>query len=199
MALFIVRHQHEADRCQTGDPEMGGLLLNYLSRSNARQLGIDIRGEAVVQDEHTLYLIIESNDASQVHAYMEPFALAGTVEVYPASTCAQVVASGGCGAALPATDGDVPSMDPEEACLGAIDAGLMIHRAHPLNCEASIPALIGGVVMPNAHFYVRNHFRDPHALPGRMASGSRWSRGTAADPEPAGPARHAFRDAGGDA
>jgi len=37
----------------------------------------------------------------------------------------------------------------------------MIHRAHPLNCETSIPALIGGVVMPNAHFYVRNHFQIP--------------------------------------
>jgi len=161
VALFIVRHQHEAERCQAGDPEMGGLLLNYLSRSNAKQLGIDIRGEAVVQDEHTLYLIIESSDADQVHAFMEPFALAGTVEVYPASTCAQMVASGGCGAALPAMDGDVPAMDPEEACQEAIDAGLMIHRAHPLNCETSIPALIGGVVMPNAHFYVRNHFQIP--------------------------------------
>ena len=37
----------------------------------------------------------------------------------------------------------------------------MVHRAEPLNCETSIPALIGGVVMPNAHFYVRNHFQAP--------------------------------------
>jgi DMSO/TMAO reductase YedYZ molybdopterin-dependent catalytic subunit/rhodanese-related sulfurtransferase len=44
-------------------------------------------------------------------------------------------------------------------------AGLVVHRAHPLNCETSIPALIGGVVMPNARFYVRNHFATPHLDP----------------------------------
>ena len=41
------------------------------------------------------------------------------------------------------------------------DGGLVMHRAEPLNCETSIPALIGGVVMPNARFYVRNHFPTP--------------------------------------
>ena len=41
------------------------------------------------------------------------------------------------------------------------DAGLVVHRTRPLNCETAIPALIGGVVMPNAHFYVRNHFDTP--------------------------------------
>jgi len=51
--------------------------------------------------------------------------------------------------------------DPDEACRRALEAGLVVHRAHPLNCETSIPALIGGVVMPSAHFYVRNHFHIP--------------------------------------
>jgi DMSO/TMAO reductase YedYZ molybdopterin-dependent catalytic subunit len=55
----------------------------------------------------------------------------------------------------------VPALDPEEACQEAIDAGLVVHRAHPLNCETSIPALVGSVVMPNALFYVRNHFQIP--------------------------------------
>jgi hypothetical protein len=32
MALFIVRHQHEPDRCPATDPYMGATLLNYLSR-----------------------------------------------------------------------------------------------------------------------------------------------------------------------
>jgi DMSO/TMAO reductase YedYZ molybdopterin-dependent catalytic subunit/3-mercaptopyruvate sulfurtransferase SseA len=39
--------------------------------------------------------------------------------------------------------------------------GLVVHGTDPLNCETSIPALIGGVVMPNARFYVRNHFATP--------------------------------------
>jgi DMSO/TMAO reductase YedYZ molybdopterin-dependent catalytic subunit/glyoxylase-like metal-dependent hydrolase (beta-lactamase superfamily II) len=41
------------------------------------------------------------------------------------------------------------------------ETGLVVHRRHPLNCETSLPALIGGVVMPNSRFYVRNHFETP--------------------------------------
>src|SRR6185369_7148250 len=52
-------------------------------------------------------------------------------------------------------------VDPAEACQEALEAGLVVHRAHPLNCETSIPALVGGVVMPTARFYVRNHFQIP--------------------------------------
>lgn len=43
----------------------------------------------------------------------------------------------------------------------ATDDGLVVHRSEPLNCETSIAALIGGVVVPNARFYVRNHFPTP--------------------------------------
>jgi DMSO/TMAO reductase YedYZ molybdopterin-dependent catalytic subunit len=161
MALFIVRHQHDADRCPATDLFSGAQLLNYLSRPNVGRHGVEIRGEAVVEGEHTLYMIVECHDAGLVREFMEPFAQAGSVDVYPASTCAGVVARGGCAAPAPAVDSAVPAVDPEEASQHAIDAGLVVHRAHPLNCETSIPALIGGVVMPNAHFYVRNHFHIP--------------------------------------
>ena len=43
--------------------------------------------------------------------------------------------------------------------------GLVVHRTRPLNCETPVPALIGGVVMPNARFYVRNHFETPRLDP----------------------------------
>ena len=160
MALFVVRHQHPAERCPAQDPSLGAALLNHLSRPNVRQYGLEIKGEAVVRGEHTLYLIVESDDEAAIGAFMEPFEMAGSVEVYPASTCAGVVADGGCGA-MPSLADEVPTVDPAEACQRAIEAGLVVHRAHPLNCETSIPALIGGVVMPNAHFYVRNHFGIP--------------------------------------
>jgi DMSO/TMAO reductase YedYZ molybdopterin-dependent catalytic subunit/rhodanese-related sulfurtransferase/glyoxylase-like metal-dependent hydrolase (beta-lactamase superfamily II) len=45
--------------------------------------------------------------------------------------------------------------------VGGSDPGLVVHNEHPLNCETSIAALIGGVVMPSARFYVRNHFATP--------------------------------------
>jgi DMSO/TMAO reductase YedYZ molybdopterin-dependent catalytic subunit len=161
MALFIVRHEHEAERCPATNFEAGASLLNYLSRPSVRQHGVEIRGEAVVQGEHTLYMIVEADTEARVQEFMAPFSGAGTVDVYPASTCAAVVASGGCAAPAPVVDDVVPAVDPEEACQRAIEAGLVVHRAHPLNCETSIPALIGGVVMPSAHFYVRNHFQIP--------------------------------------
>jgi DMSO/TMAO reductase YedYZ molybdopterin-dependent catalytic subunit/rhodanese-related sulfurtransferase/glyoxylase-like metal-dependent hydrolase (beta-lactamase superfamily II) len=50
---------------------------------------------------------------------------------------------------------------------GGGDPGMVIHREHPLNCETSIAALIGGAVMPNARFYVRNHFPTPALDPER--------------------------------
>ena len=73
----------------------------------------------------------------------------------------RVVAVGTSTAAMPAV-GDTPTtLEPEEAYQQAFEAGMVVHRAHPLNCETSIPALIGGAVMPNRRFYVRNHFQIP--------------------------------------
>ena len=164
MALFVVRHQHAAEHCPAQDPDMGAMLLNHLSRPNVRQHGMEILGEAVVQGEHTLYFIVEARDEGRLREFMRPFQSVGTLDIYPASTCARVVASGGCAAPMPVSE-RVPALDPETACQQAIDAGLVVHRAHPLNCETSIPALLGGVVMPNAHFYVRNHFQIPQLDP----------------------------------
>jgi len=164
MALFVVRHHHTAEHCPAQDPYMGAMLLNHLSRPNVRQHGVEIQGEAVVQGEHTLYFIVEAVDESHLLDFMQPFQKAGSLDIYPAATCARVVARGGCAAAPPVGE-LAPAQDPEEACQQAIDAGLVVHRAHPLNCETPIPALSGGVVMPNAHFYVRNHFQIPKLDP----------------------------------
>jgi len=160
MALFIVRHQHAAEGCPAQDALMGASLLNHLSRPNVRKFGLRIQGEAVVQGEHTMYMIVEADDEARLRAFMQPFQIAGSLDIYPASTCVRAVASGGCAAPMPAS-GSVPTLDPEDACQQAIDAGMVVHRAHPLNCETSIPALMGGVVMPNARFYMRNNFGIP--------------------------------------
>src|ERR1700731_5300800 len=114
MALFIVRHQHSHERCPAQDPYIGATLLNHLSRPNVRRHGLEIQGEAVVQGEHTLYVIVQASDESQVREFMQPFQMAGSLDIYPASTCARVVASGGCAATLPVSL--VSALDPEEAC-----------------------------------------------------------------------------------
>jgi DMSO/TMAO reductase YedYZ molybdopterin-dependent catalytic subunit len=161
MALYLVRHQHTKDHCPAQDPYAGARLLNHVTRSNGRRHGVEIQGEAVVQAEHTLYFIVEAHDEDRVRRFMHPFETAGSLDIYTASTCARVVASGGCAAATP-VNGFGPALDPEEACRQAIESGLLVHRAHPLNGETSIPALLGGTVMPNARFYIRNHFHTPH-------------------------------------
>jgi anti-anti-sigma factor len=71
------------------------------------------------------------------------------------------VAAGIPTAATPTGGDALTALEPEEAYRQAFEAGMVVHRAHPLNCETSIPALIGGVVMPNQRFYVRNHFQIP--------------------------------------
>ena len=161
MSLFIVRHQHAPDGCPAQDPFMGATLLNYLSRPNVKKFGVQIQGEAVVQGEHTMYLIVDAVDENRLREFMRPFQMAGSLDIYPASTCVRAVASGGCAAPMPAAAG-VPTLDPEEACQHAIDAGMLMHRAHPLNCETALAALVGGVVMPNTRFYMRNNFRMPN-------------------------------------
>ncbi|HEX5107635.1 MAG TPA: sulfite oxidase [Vicinamibacterales bacterium] len=160
MALFIVRHQHPADGCPAQDPFRGAGLLNHLSRPNVRKFGVQIQAEAVVQGEHTMYLIVDAADEIRLRAFMQPFQMAGSLDIYPASTCVRAVASGGCAAPAPEV-GSVATLDPEDVCQQAIDAGLVVHRAHPLNGETSIPALLGGIVMPNARFYMRNNFGIP--------------------------------------
>jgi DMSO/TMAO reductase YedYZ molybdopterin-dependent catalytic subunit len=162
MPLYVVRHRHDPDRCPAADPEAGAALLNHLSRARR---GVKVRGEAVVRRQHALVAIVEACDEEHLNEFLEPFAAAGEVEVLPASTCAGVIASGGCAAPPVRLNGGVPAIDPEQACQDAFDAGLVVHRAHPLNCETALGKLIGGVVMPNARFYVRNHFQIPRLEP----------------------------------
>src|SRR5258708_15173096 len=167
MPLFILHHQHDSERCPAQDPYMGSAVLNHLSPASVHQHGVQIHAEAVVEGEHSLYLIVDAADERRVRDFIKPFEACGTVNVYPASSCAKVVASGGCGAAAPRVDLLGPAADPEKACEEAIRTGLVVHRCHPLNGEASIPALIGGAAMPNAKFYVRNHFQIPLLDPSR--------------------------------
>jgi DMSO/TMAO reductase YedYZ molybdopterin-dependent catalytic subunit len=159
MARFVVRHQHSPESCPASDPAMGAMLLNHLSPPNAVRYGVVIQGEAVVRGAHTLFFIAEAADESGLRLFLAPLREAGEVEVLAASTYAEVVASGGCDAPPPPVL--AASIAPADACQDAIDAGLVVHRAHPLNGETAVSDLAGGAVMPNGRFYLRNHFDIP--------------------------------------
>ena len=72
MSLFIVRHQHAAGSCPAQHPFAGASLLNHLSRPNVRKFGVQIQGEAVVQGEHTMFLIVEAADEARLREFMQP-------------------------------------------------------------------------------------------------------------------------------
>ena len=176
MPLFIVRHQHSPENCPARDPTMGAMLLNHLSRPSTARHGIVVKGEAVVQGAHSLFFIAEAADEVGLQAFLTPFRMAGEVEVMKASTCAGVVASGGCDVLLPSVPA---SLNPADACQDAIAAGLLVHRAHPLNGETWVPDLAGGAVMPNGRFYLRNHFDMPCLNAERIGCRSAvWSNGS---------------------
>jgi hypothetical protein len=96
MSLFVVQHTHAAATCPARDPKMGAMLLQHLSSGNATTFGVTIRGEAVVEGAHTLYLIAEATDRGVLDRYMQPFAQAGSVQIWPATTCEAVVERGSC-------------------------------------------------------------------------------------------------------
>ena len=96
MALFIAQHQHSAEVCPAGNPQVAPMLSRHVSAQNAAQAGLKIHGEAVVDGGHTLYLIVEAPSLDQVQQFMAPFAQMGTVNVWPASLCETVVARGKC-------------------------------------------------------------------------------------------------------
>lgn len=96
MSLYFVRHQHSPETCPAKNPEMGQMLLQHLTKSNAKKFGIDLIGDAVLDSQHTLVLIAESEDKQYLENFMQPFAQAGPVEIINASTCEAVVERQGC-------------------------------------------------------------------------------------------------------
>lgn len=96
MALFVAQHRHSPEACPAGHPEMGPMLLRHLSPESARQHGVRIQAEAVLDGQHTLLLILEADSREQVERFLQPFARVGTLEVSPASPCEAVVARRQC-------------------------------------------------------------------------------------------------------
>ena len=103
MSLYFVRHQHDAETCPAKDPQMGQMLVQQVSKSNARKFGVDLIGDAVLDAQHTFVLILEAEDKAYIEQFMQPFAMAGSVEIVPASSCETVVERQGC-EPVPAAD-----------------------------------------------------------------------------------------------
>lgn len=96
MSLYFVRHQHSPETCPAKDPQMGAMLLSHINPANARKMGVNVKGDAVLDGQHTFVLILEADDKSYIENFMQPFAQAGPVEITSASECEIVVERHGC-------------------------------------------------------------------------------------------------------
>ena len=96
MSLYYVNHQHSVENCPARDPEKGNMLLRHLSPLNAMKFGVKIVSDAVLDGLHTFVLILEAEDERTIRAFMQPFEMAGTVHIHPASHCETVVERAGC-------------------------------------------------------------------------------------------------------
>jgi uncharacterized protein with GYD domain len=96
MALYFVCHQHTAETCPAKNSEMGQMLVQHVDKKNARKYGVDLIGDAVLDAQHTFVMIVEAEDKEYVQNFMQPFAMAGSVEITAASSCEAVVERGGC-------------------------------------------------------------------------------------------------------
>jgi hypothetical protein len=96
MPLFVAEHRHSAEQCPAGNPEMAPALLQLVSKTNASQYGIQIHGDGVVRGGHHLYLIVEGPSEPAVQQYFAPFGMLGTLKIFPAPHCEEVVARGSC-------------------------------------------------------------------------------------------------------
>ena len=96
MSLYFVRHEHSPETCPAKDAQMGQMLLQHLSKSNARKFGVDLLADAVLDGQHSLVLIAESEDLQYLMDFMQPFAQTGSVEITAASSCEAVVDRQGC-------------------------------------------------------------------------------------------------------
>lgn len=95
MALFVARHRHPPDACPAA-PESGHLLLAHVSAANAARYGISIQAEALLDENHCLFLVVEAAEQAQVERFMAFFNRFGAVQVLPASCSETAVARGGC-------------------------------------------------------------------------------------------------------
>ncbi len=96
MPLFLVQHKHPAEKCPARQPSMAQMLLKHLSDESAAKFGLKIEAHAVADGLHHLVMIVEARDAKAVEKFMEPFKMAGSVEISQSSSCEAVVQRGFC-------------------------------------------------------------------------------------------------------
>ena len=96
MPLYFVEHQHTAETCPTKQPEMMRMLGQHVTQGNADTYDVRILADIVLPGEHKMKMVLEAPSQEPVDRFVQPFAMAGTVDVKEVSTCEQVVETAVC-------------------------------------------------------------------------------------------------------
>lgn len=96
MPLYFVEHAHTAQTCPTQDRQMMMMLGQHVSAENAKTFGIRILADVVHPGEHRMNMVLEAASQEPIDRFMEPFRMAGSVDVKEVVTCEQVVESATC-------------------------------------------------------------------------------------------------------
>lgn len=66
MSLYYILHKHDAQTCPAKDPIYGSNLLSQLIPINARQFGVSIQNDAVLDNQRTFVLMVEAESKAKI-------------------------------------------------------------------------------------------------------------------------------------
>ena len=78
--LFVVTHEHTPELCPSEDPAPVHKLAD---ENHIKESGVKVLGAYVAPPEHTIYLVLEADDYSQVVRYLRPMMKIGTPDIVP--------------------------------------------------------------------------------------------------------------------
>src|SRR3954451_10314343 len=93
VALFVAHHAHRPDSCPVSF-DRGVALLAQVSAANAARYSVAIRAEALIDDEHRLFFVLEAATREAVECFLGFLLQFGDLQVLPASSAEQAVGRG---------------------------------------------------------------------------------------------------------
>lgn len=86
--LFVVTHTHTPESCPVEDP---AAVEKLVQREHIQNSGLKVLGSYISPPEHTLFLVLEADDYSQVIRYLRPMMTIGSPRVYPVETLEKAI------------------------------------------------------------------------------------------------------------
>lgn len=96
MPLYFVEHAHSAETCPTKDRDTMLMLGQHVTQQNADTFGVTIKSDIVHPGEHRMMMVLEADSREAVDNFVQPFSMAGSVDVKEVTTCEEVVRTATC-------------------------------------------------------------------------------------------------------